>query len=198
MNQLMIFVKNPELGKVKTRLASSIGVEAALEVYRNLLNHTRRITIKLECQKTVGYSQFVDDNDIWDNSIYDKELQIGHDLGEKMSGAFQNFFQNESSKVVIIGSDCSELTKEIIEESFIMLDDNDVVIGPAKDGGYYLLGMKKYYPQLFENKKWSTNSVLSSTIVDLENLEVDYHILQELSDIDRVEDLKIMVDQPKI
>ena len=198
MNQLLIFVKNPELGKVKTRLASSIGVEAALEVYRNLLNHTRRITIKLECQKTVGYSQFVDDNDIWDNSIYDKELQIGHDLGEKMSGAFQNFFQNESSKVVIIGSDCSELTKEIIEESFIMLDDNDVVIGPAKDGGYYLLGMKKYYPQLFENKKWSTNSVLSSTIVDLENLEVDYHILQELSDIDRVEDLKIMVDQPKI
>ncbi|MBL4716557.1 MAG: TIGR04282 family arsenosugar biosynthesis glycosyltransferase [Bacteroidia bacterium] len=198
MNHLLIFVKNPELGKVKTRLATSIGEVEALEVYRKLLNHTKKITRELECQKTVYYSQFIDDNDNWEEAIYNKDIQIGNDLGEKISGAFKNSFQKGSSKVVIIGSDCSELTKEIIEEAFVMLDGNVVVIGPAKDGGYYLLGMKKYYASLFENKKWSTNSVLSSTVADLENLKVDYHILQELSDIDNVEDLKVMVEQSKI
>jgi len=185
----MVFIKNPEIGKVKTRLAKTIGDEKALSVYNLLLNHTLQISKSLDTEKIIFYSNDIPENDEWKKSGFQQFLQVGNDLGEKMSNAFHTAFVLGYKKVVIIGSDCPELTEEILSASFQLLEENKVAIGPAKDGGYYLLGMKKMYPQIFKNKKWSTDSVLQSTLLDLEDLEIKPVFLPTLTDIDYEKDL---------
>ena len=146
---LMIFVKNLVPGMVKTRLAKDIGVTKALDVYSELVRFTHTVTRKIETDKTVYYSEYVETEDVWNEGDYNRTLQKGKDLGEKMSVAFDEAFDSYH-KVVIIGSDCYTLDAKIIQEAFEQLEENDVVVGPAKDGGYYLLGMRKFLPQLFE------------------------------------------------
>ncbi len=188
-NILMIFVKNPELGKVKTRLASTIGEGNALEVYKTLLAHTCTIVNSIGFDKAVFYSDSITHNDLWNDEKFQKYLQEGEDLGEKMLSAFTFAFAIGYKNVVIIGSDCIQLTTKIIEEAFELLISNDVVIGPAKDGGYYLLGMNKLYKELFQNKIWSSENVLLDTLIDLKKINVSYKLLKTLSDVDREEDL---------
>jgi uncharacterized protein len=187
---LLIFFKNPELGKVKTRLAATLGEEKALAIYLALVKHTREIAERLTCDKLVCYADFIDTEDAWSNQIYKKELQRGRDLGVRMSGAFENGFRKGYKSVIIIGTDCIELTSLVIEEAFQQLRSHDAVLGPAEDGGYYLLGMRKFYPQLFQNKIWSSSSVSKDTLADLSQLKLSTHILPTLSDIDVEKDLK--------
>jgi rSAM/selenodomain-associated transferase 1 len=187
-NLLLIFTRNPELGKAKTRLAKTIGDKAALTIYKHLLNHTKKVTENLPCDKAVYYSVKVRKNDIWESNMYQKHQQFGVDLGRRMQNAFQNSFYEGYKKVIIIGSDLIDLSEKIIEEAFIKLETNDVVIGPAEDGGYYLLGMKNLQPDIFENKDWGTSSVRKDTLLDLKNKKT--HLLEELNDIDVYEDLK--------
>jgi len=156
--ELIIFIKNPIEGNVKTRIAASLGSEKALEIYKHLLDITRDTVINLKCGKHLFYSDKVE-NDSWDASIFQKHVQDGETLGERMENAFTELFSNQANKVVIIGSDCPELNSDIINQSFEILDKKDLAIGPAKDGGYYLLGIKKPLPFLFKNKEWSTDSV---------------------------------------
>lgn len=196
-DQLIIFVKNPEKGRVKTRLAKSIGEDQALAVYHRLLSYTKEITKKLNCEKAVYYSDSIDHNDLWDNMIYDKHLQQGNDLGERMQDALSNAFASGKKRVVIIGSDCIELESYMIKEAFAVLDNNDVVIGPAKDGGYYLLGMKKFLPTLFENKRWSSEDLLMDTILDLKKMQSSYFLMKTLNDIDTIEDLRQITNLPE-
>lgn len=188
-SRLLIFVKNPVKGRVKTRLAKSIGEEKALIVYEALLEHTRQITTDLYPDKALFYSEFIPNTDLWENNVYQKYLQEGDDLGQRMAQAFQQSFEEGYEKVVIIGSDCWELTSEIIQEAFQELEKNDFVIGPAHDGGYYLLGMHYLEKSLFENKQWSTARVLKDTLTDFENLQGSFFLLKTLSDIDKVGDL---------
>lgn len=188
-NLLMLFVRNPELGKVKTRLAASVGPEEALAIYMHLLQHTKQITENLPMDKLVYYSNDVDQNDLWPNDKYKKQLQPAGDLGAKMETAFKNAFVDGYTSVVIIGSDCHQLTPAIIEKAFEELKTHEVVIGPALDGGYYLLGMNKLYSELFSNKRWSTEHVFPDTILDLEKLHLSHKVLPELSDVDYIEDL---------
>ncbi len=188
-NLLMLFVRNPELGKVKTRLAASVGPEEALAIYMHLLQHTKQITENLPMDKLVYYSNDVDQNDLWPNDKYKKQLQPAGDLGTKMETAFKNAFMDGYSSVVIIGSDCHQLTPAIIVKAFEELKTHEVVIGPALDGGYYLLGMNKLYSELFSNKRWSTEHVFPDTILDLEKLHLSHKVLPELSDVDYIEDL---------
>ena len=187
---VIIFVRNPELGKVKTRLAKGIGEEKTLEVYIELLQHTCDVATKVDCDKFVYYSDFINENDLWENEYFQKRLQAGEMLGDRMMLAFMELFQLGYSKLLIIGSDCPELTSFIIDDAFDMLDANDVVIGPSSDGGYYLLGLRKLIPELFTNKKWSTDTVLADTIKDTVRLRTTCVFLPELSDIDTVEDLQ--------
>jgi len=187
-NLIIIFTRNPELGKVKTRLAKTVGNESALNIYKYLLNHTEQTIRNINSDKAVYYSVKVRDNDIWDNSIYQKHLQKGDDLGIRMLNAFDNAFHNNYKKVIIFGSDLFDLQPKHIEEAFNKLEDNDVVIGPAKDGGYYLLGMKTLHPQVFKNKVWGTSTVFKDTINDLQNESV--FLLEELNDIDTYDDMK--------
>lgn len=187
---LLIFAKNPELGKAKTRLAKTIGDKKALWVYKELLKHAQKITQDLPVDKAVFYTSFIEEDDLWQNEVYQKQLQIEGGLGEKMLQAFEWGFESGYTKIVIIGTDCYELTSEILEQAFEKLVKNKVIIGPAQDGGYYLLGMKKAIPEIFENKKWSTESVLKDTVQDLETLQLSYNLLPMLRDVDEFDDLK--------
>ncbi len=187
-NLLFIFVRNPELGKVKTRLAQSIGDNTALEVYKFLLEKTKKITSNLDYDRAIYYSEKIRNNDIWKKNKYQKFQQEGDDLGIRMKNAFKNSFDSGYEKVLIIGSDIYDLTPSHIDEAFKKLDSNDVVIGPAIDGGYYLLGMKRLHTTIFKNKEWGTSSVREDTLSDLQKVNV--HLLQELNDVDVIEDIE--------
>ena len=187
-NLLLIFTRNPELGKVKTRLAKTIGAEKALAIYKFLLAHTKKVTEKIACDKAVYYSVKVREDDLWNGEIYQKKQQLGEDLGIRMQNAFQDAFANGYEKVLIVGSDLIDLSEEIIEKGFLQLASNDDVIGPAEDGGYYLLGMKSVHPNVFKNKNWGTSSVREETLNDLKDKKV--HLLNELNDADVLDDIK--------
>ncbi len=186
---LIIFVRNPVLGKVKTRIAKTLGEENALKLYKKLLAHTQLTIEDIACDKYIFYADEVNKNDDWSNDLYYKEQQVAEELGERMSAAFEKIFGKGYNKVLIIGSDCYELTTGIIEEAFAALEKNAVVVGPAKDGGYYLLGMKKFNSTLFESKAWSTNSVLQDTLKQCTQLTLSYYLLPLLSDVDEATDI---------
>jgi uncharacterized protein len=189
-NLLMLFVRNPELGKVKTRLAASVGPEVALEIYLHLLQHTRTVTQNLAVDKVVYYSDKVEEQDMWPGQYYQKKVQPEGDLGEKMAAAFADAFAEGYTSVVIIGSDCQQLTQEIIEKAFQELQTHEVVIGPALDGGYYLLGMNRPHPELFQDKRWSTEHVFPDTLYDIGRLHLSHTLLPRLQDVDHLEDLE--------
>lgn len=188
INALIIFTRNPQLGKVKTRLAKTIGDEKALEVYTDLLAHTMHVTKELACDKFVFYDEMIVNNDLWADELFFKKKQSGVDLGARMQRAFEYLFEEGYQKCIIIGSDLFDLTTHHVREAFQKLENADVVIGPAEDGGYYLLGLKKVIPPVFSNKHWGTSGVLADTLIDLENHRVD--CIETLNDIDTFEDLK--------
>jgi uncharacterized protein len=190
---LIIFYRNPELGKVKTRLAATVGEAKALAIYLKLASHTRTIVSETDCDRVVYYSDFIDTEDAWSNTEYAKRLQVGNDLGDKMMNAFDWAFTKDYQRVSIIGTDCLEVTSAIVNEAYETLKRRDVVIGPAVDGGYYLLGMNRYIPELFSSKKWGTNSVCRDTIQDLARLQFTYELLPTLHDIDNESDLPLQL-----
>lgn len=185
---LLIFTRNPEPGKCKTRLAATIGDKAALEIYRFLISHTVQVTRDIPVTKIVYYTEEIWHEDQWDSGIYKKELQRGPGLGERMNHAFNEGFSKGFNKIVIIGSDLFELERADLENAFKLLDTADYVIGPAKDGGYYLLGMKGPDTKIFKNKAWGTASVFKETLKDLGSKKVA--LLPEKNDIDYYEDIK--------
>ena len=186
---LIIFVRNPELGKVKTRLAATIGDVAALRIYNQLLVHTRNISEAVARDKFIFYAPAITEEDMWFGDGYFKCTQAAGDLGYRMQEAFQHVFSKGYKKAVIIGSDCIELTPGIIEDAYLQLNQRDLVIGPAVDGGYYLLGMKTLYPELFANKKWSTDSVFAETIAAVKALGLTYAAMPLLNDVDEEKDV---------
>jgi len=186
---IIIFLKYPELGRSKTRLATTVGNENALKVYVELLNHTNLITKNLSGDKFLFYDKVSVNKMPWGDDVYFTAYQKESDLGGRMQDAFEQLFIKGYERVAIIGSDCYELTQDIIQEAFKFLRNNDAVIGPAKDGGYYLLGLKKMIPELFINVAWSTAEVFKTTTEVLNDLGVSYATTQVLSDIDTIEDL---------
>lgn len=185
---LIIFTRNPELGKVKTRLAKTVGDESALKIYKFLLNHTSEITKHLNLDKYIFYSDNIHHNDIWDDDIFRKKLQSGADLGERMKNAFSEISGMGYEKVIIVGSDIFDMEEDDIIKAYEALQTNQFVVGPATDGGYYLLGMKEINSKVFQNKKWGTNSVLESTLEDLKNEK--FALLEERNDVDYYHDIK--------
>ena len=185
---IMVFVRNPELGRVKTRLAKSIGDQAALETYKILSKHTSKIISEIDSDQLIFYSDKIQDNDIWTATNCKKQIQTKGDLGQKMLDAFQYGFSLSYKKIIIIGSDLYSLRPKHIKSAFEQLENYDVVIGPALDGGYYLLGLNFIIPKIFKQKQWSTSSVLKETLSDLKEFNVN--LLEPLNDIDTYEDLK--------
>lgn len=193
-NALIIFAKNPVLGKVKTRLAKTEGDEQALEIYEKLLAFTREQVQQVKATVIVYYSDQIESNDDWVE--VEKKVQVSGDLGEKMSEALEAELVNYK-KVCIIGTDCAQLEAEIINRAFSELDDTDFVLGPANDGGYYLLGMKSFHTELFDDMKWSTSKVLRETLNRIKSMNKSVSLLPELVDIDTIQDWQLVMDNFK-
>lgn len=187
-NLLLIFTRNPEFGKVKTRLARDIGHQASLDIYKFLLAHTAKICTPLDTEKAVYYSEEIPNDDLWNATVFQKKKQVGEDLGERMQNAFAEGFNLGYSKIIIIGSDLYDIETKDLEQAFKVLNNHEIVIGPAEDGGYYLLGMKQLHPKLFKNKNWGTATVLQDTINELK--KSNYKLLEKRNDVDLYSDIK--------
>jgi rSAM/selenodomain-associated transferase 1 len=186
---LIIFYRNPKPGFVKTRLAATIGDDKAMAIYNRLAHHTREITEGLALDKIVYYSEHIDAGDTWPNDLYLKAIQEGNDLGDRMANAFTEGFRKGYERICIIGTDCLELTSDIISQAYAELQTSDAVIGPALDGGYYLLGMRKFHRNLFLNKQWSTDNIMHETMKDFQLLGLTCTKLPALRDVDTEDDL---------
>ena len=188
-NLLLIFTRNPELGKVKSRLAADVGDKNALEIYKILLNHTFNITKNLAIDKQVWYSENIPKSDLWSTADFKKMLQPEtEDLGERMEFAFKKGFYEGYQNIIIIGSDLYDISPSEIEHAFQLLKNNNAVIGPATDGGFYLLGLSNPIPELFKNKKWGTNTVLKDTLINLKNYSFEQ--LDPKNDVDYLSDIE--------
>ena len=187
-NLLIVFVKNPVQGKAKTRLAATIGAEAALDVYKELISITEKATSKIsDCDLHVYFSSEIDES-LWPGKV--RFIQQAADLGERMYSAFYNGFELGYHRIVGVGSDLPDLNSETISKGISALSTNDVAFGPSDDGGYYLIGMSQPTPCIFENKKWSTESLLDETTRELSGKSISYSLLETLNDVDTIEDLR--------
>lgn len=180
---ILVFQKNPILGKVKTRLAATMGNERALEIYKELVSHTHAELQQLENADIFIY---MSDSDLVNNfhPSFEIKLQKGADLGARMQNAFEYTFQQGYKKVLIIGTDCPGINKELLNDAFRILSNKQVALGPAIDGGYYLLGMDAFYPYLFKNITWSTAKVLDQTLQIAKSHKLTCSLLKKLRDID--------------
>ena len=200
MNAIIIFVKNPELGKVKTRLAATIGPEKALAIYKHLMWHTREVTSQTEADKYLFYSNKIETEDEWPTELFHKLVQDeSTDLGQKMFSAFIHLQKKGYKKVLIVGSDCLELSTEIITSAWEALETNPAVIGPAEDGGYYAIGFRftgenacsnQTLSSVFLGKQWSHHAVFDEACDALKQQQKEFSLLPTLNDVDEEEDVK--------
>ncbi len=194
MNAVIVFAKYPEPGKVKTRLSRTLSPEFAAEFYKLMAEHTFDVCRSLPVNEYdlhlfyTGNAEELVRN--WVTGRFHFHLQNGENLGEKMKGAFRGLFNAGYKKVIIIGTDCPEIDANLAVKSFEKLEKNNIVVGPSNDGGYYLLGMDKFYPFLFDEIEWSKEQVLSDTIKMAGKENLSRFMLPELIDIDTEEDLK--------
>jgi len=192
-------MKYPEQGQVKTRLAKELGEVVTVELYKNfildLLSMLEKIGIHLWLCFYPKNSQGKLKR--WLGNRYYYMPQIGEDLGQRMKNSFIQAFERDYSQVIVIGSDIPDLPSDFIKEAFWYLKTNDVVIGPASDGGYYLIGFKNdtFLLEVFEGIRWSTDTVFEETMNILKKLQRKIHILPEWSDVDTLADLKSLVMQ---
>ena len=192
--KLIVFTRYPEPGITKTRLIPVLGKVGAANLHRLMagrtiaralfLENSRRLSV--EIHHAGGSQQQMQD---WLGTDLIYQNQIDGDLGAKMTAAFQNSFDSGVDKVAIIGTDCPDLKPEILAQAFDELSDRDLVLGPAKDGGYYLIGMRRAIPELFGGINWGTSEVFGSTRAIAQNLHLNIAYLPILADIDLPEDL---------
>lgn len=184
-SKLIIFLKAPRLGTVKTRLAKEIGASAACAAYKKLVG---LLIGNLRALPAVELRFSPDDASAeiqpWSHGGWMLHPQGPGDLGEKLKRAFAESFDTGAQRVVIIGSDCPAVTAPDIELAWESLSTNDVVLGPATDGGYWLIGLRRKTPALFDNVPWSTPTVLATTMRRIEEEHLSVKLLRELRDID--------------
>lgn len=186
MNELLIFAKYPEPEKVKTRLAKSLGAVEAAHRYRDMVETVIRKTSPLngEYHRTLYFDPPGRGPDFMKWLSLEIRPQSSGDLGQRMLNAFQTSFANGCKRAVVIGTDCVELERSLLCDAFARLKEADLVIGPAEDGGYYLIGMKKTHPSLFEDIPWSTGKVLHETLEKAKGADLTVDLLKTLSDLD--------------
>jgi len=192
---LILFAKLPQAGEVKTRLGRSIGMENAANIYREFAEHAFGIAEELSfmgVETHLCYEPTVDEETIraWVHRSFSFAPQQGATLGQRMYNAFRKVIEEGAKKAVIIGTDVPELQSTNVAEAFASLDENDIVVGPSADGGYYLLGMKAPLKELFDGIQWSTDTVFKATIARITDLKLSSAVLPVLHDIDTEEDLR--------
>ena len=194
---LMVFAKNPQPGKAKTRLEATLGEQQADAIYKGLLRYTLQQADSEQWDLQVWYSGGSQPHPILQQADAACIPQPAGDLGDRMKQAFAHNFSRKEGPVVVIGSDCAQLTAPTIQKAFEALADPeiDMVIGPSKDGGYYLLGLSKPAETLFEKISWSTDTVFEATLMRAQEAGLRYRILSQLNDVDTEEDWKEVADR---
>lgn len=196
---LLVFQKNTSRGKVKTRLAASIGDEKALDIYRELLMTTYSEVGKLEGIDVIPFfSDYPEPLPIPLHNSPSRQIQSGQDLGQRMSNAFAWAFAKGYDRVGIIGTDCPELRHDIIQDGIEQLENFGFCIGPAFDGGYYFLAMREHHPWIFENIRWSSPYVLEETLALVKGRERSFSLLEILRDVDTEDDYLAFLAKKRI
>ena len=193
LSLVLLFIKAPEKGTVKSRLSKKIGEDAALDIYKCLVQDTLKTLDSCQYPFRVIFwpphsGGIVKD---WLGEAYSYLPQQGEDLGERMKNALIQAFAGNLEKVLVIGSDIPDLTASLISGAFDALDNCDAVIGPSVDGGYYLIGFNRdsFLPDVFHGMAWGTESVFNQTMDVLKMSGLRVHVLKELMDIDTFDDL---------
>ena len=189
---LIIFLRAPERGKVKTRLAATLGDEAALKIYNELCALTMHLADQTEMPVFIYFEGQYDL--LQTNTKFQYRKQSIGDLGDKIFHSVNEILQF-NSKAIIIGSDCPELTNKDLIDAISLLDTHDFVFGPAEEGGFYLMGCKNLAPAFFKNISWGTGSVLATALNAVEQLKQSYALLRTLQDIDTAEDWRMYVER---
>jgi len=177
--------KAPQIGFVKTRLGREIGMPEATSIYRQLAE--RQLQQVPEAYRTEIHftpEDATDEMSQWLGPTHHYIAQCEGDLGEKMNHAFQLGFQQDHQRILMIGSDCPSLDATTLQHAADLLTTRDVVLGPATDGGYYLIGLRQSTPQLFEDIEWSTPRVLAQTLTRIRTHGLSHALLEEKEDID--------------
>jgi uncharacterized protein len=192
---LIIFTRYPEAGKVKTRLIPALGAAGAAALHQRMVEQTlgqakelsRIKTLSIEVWFTGGSTAQMQD---WLGTDVDYQPQPAGDLGDRLIAAFKTAFAKGHPSVVIVGTDCPDLSATVLGQSFSALKQRELVLGPAIDGGYYLVGLGRFVPELFEAIPWSTGEVLGQTLEIAQRLSLEPFLLEPLSDTDLPQDLK--------
>jgi len=199
-NLFGLLAKYPEAGKVKTRLARDIGAEGAAKMYKIIAERVFRDTSPerdSDFERVIFYSP-PEDKGRFESWIPGEKLlsQRGRAIGDIMGNALKDLLESGASKAVITGVDIPGLNRDIIKYAFLKLDNADLVIGPAEDGGYYLVGMKAAHPEIFRGISWSTGKVFDETICIIEKMGLRYSTVRTLTDVDRIEDIAKIHNSP--
>ena len=193
---IIIFVRYPEKGAVKSRLAPVLGEELVVSLYEAFVSDLLATLERSGYPFRIAFTPAEREGDIFRCfGRHEGFPQAGTDLGERMKNAFQRCFSDGFTSVVLIGSDIPDLPPEIFAEAFAALDNSGAVIGPAADGGYYLIGFRKetFVPEVFGGIAWSTGTVFAETVARLERARVGVHRLPLWRDVDTPEDLRDLV-----
>jgi len=185
---VIVFVKNPEPGNVNTRLAEEIGEAGAVDIYRQLLQYTHDVLIPVSAGKFIFYADEINRLDLWKTNSFYKQLQHGNDLGERMQHAFSFLFELGYERVLIIGSECPQLSTDHLNSAFELLETHDVCIGAVDNGEYYLLGLCAIHAPFFSNKAWGTNTVYNSTLNDAKEAGLSVAAIEKLRDVSTLKD----------
>jgi len=195
-DKLIVFTRYPEPGRTKTRLIRTLGTEGAADLHRQMVERAMRTACEAGTRNKTDIEICFTGSDEqtmreWLGADLRYDLQVGHDLGSRMANAFQRGFNEGRRRVVLIGTDCPELTSEVLDMAFALLAQHDVVIGPAYDGGYYLIGMACAFPQVFKAIPWGTAKVLQATLNILKVEGISWTLTRRLNDVDTAADLVV-------
>lgn len=195
---LGLFAKNWKPGEVKTRLAQTIGDEKAAAIYRAFVEALAVRFAELQGRKVLAYSP---DNDAARTAFSASEFrewtldpQCGDDLGSRMSAFFDSQLQAGCQSVVLLGTDCPNIPLAAVQQAFTQLASNEVVLGPSEDGGYYLIGVSRRVPPIFDDMPWSTPELWQATISKLADAGIRYSVLQPWYDVDEMHDLTRLIE----
>ena len=191
MKSIALFARRPVPGQAKTRLSPSLPPELAAILYRGMLADALSVAQEAGTDRIALYwtgdTAEVPAFDI--PAGVDIRVQAGADLGERLTSAFADLVGSPGDRAVAIGADCPDLDPATVREAFAALDQHDVALGPASDGGYYLIGLRRRAPELFRGVSWGTDRVLAETLQGAAREGLSVHSLDTLSDLDTPEDL---------
>ncbi|MCJ7698085.1 MAG: TIGR04282 family arsenosugar biosynthesis glycosyltransferase [Thermoplasmata archaeon] len=194
---VLCFVKYPEKGQVKLRLAADLDKDIVVELYRNFVLDTLSTLKKLDVQLRICFSPLNAQKKFreWLGSSYSYVPQEGNDLGERMKNGFCYPFTEGFRRVILVGSDSPDLPGDFLRNAIVELQTHDIVLGPSSDGGYYLIGFRDdtFLPSMFDGISWSSSTVFQETIAKVKNAGRSLSLLPAWSDVDSISDLKNLV-----